>query len=234
MADETTETTEHNETTESEATEGAETATEEHGTGEDTGTESESSEDNDADGDAYWQAEISKRDAEIAKYKELARTQERKYKAAAKGRSPETGNSRTSSTKQTAASGRQEDTGSTQESSSEDRLQQLADEIAQIKADQAEAARERTIGEVAKAKGLSVEQARRLTGDTREELEADADEVIALFGLDQTKKRTPGPAPKPKERKPQRGGSSNPESDDERSREDIVAAVTSNKRGRRK
>ncbi|QBI56805.1 hypothetical protein [Streptomonospora litoralis] len=234
MADETTET--ESETTETEATEGAETATEETGTGEagsgeDTGTGSGPSQGDDQDdgGDAYWQAEIAKRDAEIEKYRNLARSQEAKYKAAVKGTSsePETGSSRTPSAQQTAGGGQQGDTGSSQEPTQEDRLQQLADEIARIKADHEQAARERTVADVAKAKGLSVEQAGRLRGSSREELEADADEVIALFGLDQTKK-TPGPAPKPKEKKPApvRGGSSNADAGDGRSREDILAAVT--------
>lgn len=242
MADETTETTE-TETTETETTEGAETAphggTGEEGSGEDTGTGSgdESTEDETDGGDAHWQAEIAKREAEIDKYKKIARAQEAKYKAAVKGSSePETGSgSRTPSTQQTANSGgQQEEAGSTQETS-EDRIQQLAEEIDRIKADQAEAARERTIAEVAKAKGLTVEQASRLRGNNREELEADADEVIALFGLDQTKKTTPGPAPKPKEKRPQRGGSSNGDAnDDGRSRKEILAAVTDTSRRTRK
>lgn len=38
--------------------------------------------------------------------------------------------------------------------------------------------------EVAAAKGLSIAQARRLVGSTREELEADADEMRSELGLD--------------------------------------------------
>ncbi|WP_248811986.1 hypothetical protein [Frankia sp. AgPm24] len=40
--------------------------------------------------------------------------------------------------------------------------------------------------EVGAEKGLTVAQARRLVGDSREELEADADELRATFGADKT------------------------------------------------
>src|SRR5690606_14564777 len=46
----------------------------------------------------------------------------------------------------------------------------------------AETRREALRLEVAMAKGLTAAQARRLVGDTREELEADADELLELFG----------------------------------------------------
>lgn len=103
------------------------------------------------------------------------------------------------------------------------KLASLEAESATLKAENAAAKHSQTVAEVAAEKGLTVDQARRLQGDTREELEADADEVIALFGLHKTK--SPGPAPKPKERRPQRGGATNPDDTDQRSPEDILAAV---------
>ena len=115
------------------------------------------------------------------------------------------------------------------------KLSALEAESATLKAKTAAAEHSQTVAEVANAKGLSVDQAKRLQGDSREELEADADEVIALFGLNKQTKRTPSPAPKPKEKQPQRGGSSNPDpSDDGRSREDILQAVLSTGRRRGK
>ncbi|WP_017602202.1 hypothetical protein [Nocardiopsis lucentensis] len=120
------------------------------------------------------------------------------------------------------------------------RMEQLFQELAEVKQvsqtlaeENAHVKHQQMVAEVAAAKGLTVDQARRLHGDTREELEADADEVIALFGLNQTNKRNPGPAPKPREKRPMRGGSSNPDtSGDGRSREDIFAAVTDTGRRR--
>lgn len=109
-------------------------------------------------------------------------------------------------------------------------LAELKAESDKLKAQNAAAEHSRMIAEIAADKGLTVDQARRLQGDTREELEADADEVIALFGLNKTK--SPGPAPKPRERRPQRGGATNPGDTDARSREDILAAVLNT--GRRK
>lgn len=50
--------------------------------------------------------------------------------------------------------------------------------------------------EVASTKGLSAAQAKRLTGSTREELEADADELLDTFKPAEEPKPTPGSAPK--------------------------------------
>ena len=117
-----------------------------------------------------------------------------------------------------------------------ERMEQLAAELAQVRQlseelrqKNAEDARAKLVAEVAADKGLNVAQASRLRGDTREELEVDADEVKELFGLNQ--KRSPSPAPKPKEKRPTRGGSSNPDQVDDRSREEILAAVLN--KGRR-
>ena len=51
--------------------------------------------------------------------------------------------------------------------------------------------------EIALEKGLTKSQAKRLVGSTREELEADADELLADLGLDDEK---PAPSRRPKER----------------------------------
>ena len=102
-------------------------------------------------------------------------------------------------------------------------LSELKAESEQLKAANAAAEHGKTVAEVANEKGLNADQAKFLQGKSREELEIAADEVIAAFGLHKTK--SPGPAPKPKERKPQRGGASNPDDTDQRSPEDILAAV---------
>lgn len=60
-----------------------------------------------------------------------------------------------------------------------ERAQQEAKQSAQ-RAEEAEMRAMRI--EVAAAKGLSPAQAKRLVGSTREELEADADEIVAEFG----------------------------------------------------
>jgi len=112
------------------------------------------------------------------------------------------------------------------------RMEQLAAELAEIRQVSRQLAEEnkrvkhqQLVAEVAAAKGLTVEQASRLRGETREELEADADELVALFGLNN---RRSGPASKPREKRPVRGGATNPEEQgDGRTREEILAAVTS-------
>ncbi|WP_395105267.1 hypothetical protein [Actinomadura sp. SCN-SB] len=68
-----------------------------------------------------------------------------------------------------------------------DANRRLADiEAAQLRAD------------VARAKGLTDAQAKRLTGTTREELEADADDLLAAFGAPTG--TTASPFGRPKER----------------------------------
>lgn len=53
--------------------------------------------------------------------------------------------------------------------------------------------------EVAAAKGLSLAQARRLVGSTKEELEADADEMRSELGLKDEDEKAPATKPRPKE-----------------------------------
>lgn len=73
--------------------------------------------------------------------------------------------------------------------------EKLADRIAEAEKRAKEAETRALRLEVATAKGLSAAQAKRLVGETREELEADADEILEAFptvsGL------TPPPSRKP-------------------------------------
>lgn len=62
--------------------------------------------------------------------------------------------------------------------------------------------------EVAAAKGLSLAQARRLVGTTKEELEADAAEMRAELGLDKSDDDK-GPATKPRPKEDLKLGASN-------------------------
>jgi hypothetical protein len=59
--------------------------------------------------------------------------------------------------------------------------EKLAAELEQIKAEAAQERLGRLRLEVATAKGLTAQQAARLQGNTAEELEADADALLALF-----------------------------------------------------
>lgn len=72
---------------------------------------------------------------------------------------------------------------------------QLEDEKSAREKSDAESLRLR----VAAAKGLSEVQARRLQGSTQEELEADADELIAAFGGQKDDKPAPKGGGRPKE-----------------------------------
>lgn len=79
--------------------------------------------------------------------------------------------------------------------------EKLADRLAAAERRAAEAESTAARMEVAAAKGLSAAQARRLVGTTREELEADADELLSSFrpqGQDNTSgDRPPTPATRP-------------------------------------
>lgn len=78
--------------------------------------------------------------------------------------------------------------------------------------------------EVASAKGLTPSQAKRLVGATREELEADADEILADFAPQRPgEHETPPPGGRPKERL--RGGgdpTEEPEETDPRKLADLI------------
>lgn len=70
--------------------------------------------------------------------------------------------------------------------------EKLTDRITE--AEQRAAAAEQALmrAEVAAAKGLTPAQAKRLAGVTREELEADADELLETFGAKEEDERPPG------------------------------------------
>jgi hypothetical protein len=76
--------------------------------------------------------------------------------------------------------------------SSKSDLQKLADRVTAAEKRAADAEAKQLRAEVAQTKGLSAAQAKRLTGTSREELEADADELLEAFGG--SKKTDPKPA----------------------------------------
>lgn len=61
-------------------------------------------------------------------------------------------------------------------------LQKLTDRVTAAEKRAADAEAKQLRAEVASAKGLSAAQAKRLTGTSKEELEADADELLEAFG----------------------------------------------------
>lgn len=63
----------------------------------------------------------------------------------------------------------------------------LEERVAEIEKAASAAARRAEVAEVANAKGLTPNQAKRLVGATREELEADADELIKDIGAQKQK-----------------------------------------------
>lgn len=245
MADETTETTEHDETTPDEQEPATGTADGDNSTSEsDTTAPATGAADNGSgegdDGEEDWKAKADLYKAQMRKNEQRAKAnhdENQKLKQ-------ELEELRAKAPKATGSEDRQnnDDKGNADEDPVAARMEQLFKELAEVKQvsqqlteENARVKHQQTVAEVAAAKGLTVDQASRLHGETREELEADADEVIALFGLHQTSKRNPGPAPKPKEKKPPRGGSSNPETDgDGRTREDILADVLQTGRSRRR
>jgi hypothetical protein len=62
-------------------------------------------------------------------------------------------------------------------------MDKLTATVQQLSADLAEERRKSMVAEIAAAKGLSPAQAKRLTGSTRDELEADADDIVEAFGI---------------------------------------------------
>ncbi|MBA9002017.1 capsid assembly scaffolding protein Gp46 family protein [Thermomonospora cellulosilytica] len=65
---------------------------------------------------------------------------------------------------------------------SKSELQKLAERVEAAEKRAADMEAKALRAEVAQAKGLTPAQAKRLTGTTREELEADADELLEVFG----------------------------------------------------
>lgn len=120
-----------------------------------------------------------------------------------------------------------------------ERITELAEAIKELRTQQSalreesdRAKHQALVAEVAEEKGLTLAQASRLKGSSRQELEVDADEVVALFGLNRQPKRTAPAQSKPREKRPSRGGSSNSGGGDGRTREDIFKAVTDHRRRR--
>lgn len=87
--------------------------------------------------------------------------------------------------------------------------QTLEDRVAEIER-QAKASEERALrAEVANAKGLTADQAKRLIGGTREELEADADDFLKVIGERESERKKRG------NRVPDEGKTTSRSSDDE-------------------
>jgi hypothetical protein len=80
-------------------------------------------------------------------------------------------------------------------------VDKLTKQVADLNAKMADAEAKSLRAEVAMAKGLTPGQAKRLAGATREELEADADEIIEAFPVKATEggetKSPPPPSGKP-------------------------------------
>jgi len=77
-------------------------------------------------------------------------------------------------------------------------VDRLRDQLAQVTKERDTAASTLVRSEVAMAKGLSAAQAKRLVGSTREELEADADEILEAF-TSPSGGTTPPPGQRPTE-----------------------------------
>jgi superfamily II RNA helicase len=82
-------------------------------------------------------------------------------------------------------------------------VDKLTEQIEELKKGHADAEARALRAEVATAKGLTAAQAKRLAGATREELEADADEIIEAFPVaasteeNGSRSRPPSRQPKP-------------------------------------
>lgn len=99
-------------------------------------------------------------------------------------------------------------------------VDRLREQVEQLKSEAATHAAKALRAEVASEKGLTAAQAKRLVGDTREELEADADDILASFPT------APGVTPPPSE-KPHtelRGGN-DPTGDGEVDVREVVASI---------
>ena len=80
------------------------------------------------------------------------------------------------------------------EQASKSEIEKVAEKATAVERERDQAQSRLNRLEVALEKGLSPSQAKRLVGDTREELEADADELLKDLG-DSNKPRTPKPDP---------------------------------------
>jgi chromosome segregation ATPase len=90
--------------------------------------------------------------------------------------------------------------------SSKSEMDKVTEQIAQLEKRAADAERKALVAEVAQDKKLPAAIANRLTGSTKEELEADADELIEALGLGKNDPKPdddepkPGPFARPKEK----------------------------------
>ena len=98
----------------------------------------------------------------------------------------------------------------------------LREQVEQLKSEAATASAKALRAEIAAEKGLTAAQAKRLVGGTREELEADADEILEAFPA---RGVTPPPSDKPR---PDLRGGTDPTDDTDT---DIRAVVESIPRG---
>lgn len=90
--------------------------------------------------------------------------------------------------------------------SSQSDLEKLTEQIDGLKKSQAETEQRALRAEVATAKGLTAAQAKRLAGSSREELEADADEIIEAFPVSSTESTPKGGPPSRQPKPALRGG----------------------------
>lgn len=103
--------------------------------------------------------------------------------------------------------------------------EKLADRVASAEKRAADAEARALRLEVAAAKGLTAGQAKRLAGATREELEADADELLADFApAPRGEEDKPTPGSRPKERL--RGGGDPTEEPEETDPRKLAAQVS--------
>lgn len=85
------------------------------------------------------------------------------------------------------------------EDSKKDEVQRLTEQLATLTKERDSATLTNARYKVALDKGLSLTRAKRLVGDTEEELAADADELLADLGEVNTDEVKPSPTGKPKE-----------------------------------
>ncbi len=99
-------------------------------------------------------------------------------------------------------------------------VDRLREQVEQLKSEATTATAKAIRAEVAAEKGLTAAQAKRLAGATREELEADADEILEAFP---TRGVTPPPSDKP--RPDLRGGTDPTDGDDATDIRSVVESI---------
>lgn len=94
--------------------------------------------------------------------------------------------------------------------SSASEMDKLTEQVTKLTEGQAAAEARALRAEVATAKGLTAAQAKRLAGSTREELEADADEILEAFPVSSSTESTSRGGPPSRQPKPVLRGGSDP------------------------